>query len=72
MAKRHKTNVLGMYLGPFLTVVACDEKSVREALLHPDFQGRPHAFAPKLRCCGDLLGKLIKYELTLLNLYVFM
>lgn len=56
MAKHYKTNILGMYLGPFLSVVACDQKSVREALSHPDLQGRPDAFALRLRCRGELLG----------------
>lgn len=62
MAKRYKTNVLGLYLGPFLSIVACDDKSVREALLHPDLQGRPDTFVPRLRCCGERLGKLVLFE----------
>lgn len=62
MAKRYKTNVLGLYLGSYLAVVACDEKSVREALLHPDLQGRPDTFVPRLRCCGERLGKSVLFE----------
>ena len=61
MAKRYNISLLGMYCGPFLTVVACDAKSVRELLLHPDLQRRVDGFARRLRGLGNLLGKLM-YE----------
>ncbi|XP_054262987.1 probable cytochrome P450 304a1 [Macrosteles quadrilineatus] len=49
MARRYKTEVLGMYLGPFPTVVACSSASVRELLIRPEFQGRVEGFIPQIR-----------------------
>lgn len=74
MAKRYKTSVLGMYLGQFLTIVACDAKSVRVLLLHPDLQGRVDGFVPRLRSLGDLLGKTIlnfKFINIHTNLFIY-
>ncbi|KAI5703726.1 hypothetical protein M8J75_015306 [Diaphorina citri] len=40
MCRIYKSKILGFYLGPFPTVVASDEKSIRELLMKPQFQGR--------------------------------
>ncbi|KAG8271844.1 hypothetical protein J6590_053759 [Homalodisca vitripennis] len=40
MARRYKTEVLGLYLGPYPAVVACSPNSVRDLLNHPNMQGR--------------------------------
>lgn len=40
MVKLYKSKVLGLCLGPFPTVVASDERSIRELLRRPEFQGR--------------------------------
>lgn len=49
MARRYNTEVLGLYLGPYPTVVACSHASVRELLLRPEFQGRVHGFLARKR-----------------------
>lgn len=41
LCKYYKTNVLGLYTGPLLTVIANDPKSVREMLSNQAFDGRP-------------------------------
>uniref|UniRef100_A0A8D8VAC1 Probable cytochrome P450 304a1 n=3 Tax=Cacopsylla melanoneura TaxID=428564 RepID=A0A8D8VAC1_9HEMI len=40
MCDYYRSKVLGLYLGPFPTVVASDEKSIKELLMRPEFQGR--------------------------------
>ncbi|XP_046679471.1 probable cytochrome P450 304a1 isoform X1 [Homalodisca vitripennis] len=49
MARRYKTEVLGMYMGPYPTVIACSQASVRDMLNHPNMQGRAEAFIPRNR-----------------------
>lgn len=56
MAKRYKTNVVGLFLGNFKVVVACDLETCRDVMLKPEFQGRVDAFLPRYRGDGDLLG----------------
>lgn len=60
MARRYNTEVLGMYLGGFPTMVACSYESVRELLLKPEFQGRVSGFIPQARDSdGVIRGKHI-------------
>lgn len=40
MVKIYKSKVLGFYLGPYPTVVASDERSIKELLTRREFQGR--------------------------------
>ncbi|KAG8256892.1 hypothetical protein J6590_060554 [Homalodisca vitripennis] len=49
MARRYDTELLGMYLGPYPTVVACSHASVRDMLKHPAFQGRVDSYVAESR-----------------------
>uniref|UniRef100_A0A1B6KQ89 Cytochrome P450 n=1 Tax=Graphocephala atropunctata TaxID=36148 RepID=A0A1B6KQ89_9HEMI len=49
MARRYNTEILGVYLGPYPTVIACSQASSRDMLNHPAFQGRAEAFVPSCR-----------------------
>lgn len=40
MTQIYKSKVLGFFLGPFPTIAVSDEKSIKELLLKPEFQGR--------------------------------
>lgn len=40
LSKFYKTKILGFYLGSVPTVVVSDQKSVKELLMRPEFQGR--------------------------------
>jgi Cytochrome P450 len=49
LCKFYKSSVIGFYTGDYLTVVANDQKSVREVLFNPDFDGRNDFFIGRLR-----------------------
>ncbi|KAG8335910.1 hypothetical protein J6590_057236 [Homalodisca vitripennis] len=49
MSRRYKTEVLGLYLGPYPTVVACTPNSVRDILNHPSMQGRISSVVSNMR-----------------------
>lgn len=49
LCKFYKSSVIGFYDGPALTVVANDQKSIREMLNNPDFDGRNDFLIGRLR-----------------------
>ncbi|XP_037033214.1 probable cytochrome P450 304a1 [Bradysia coprophila] len=49
LCKFYKTNVLGLYLGPFLTVVANDSASIKETTLNEKLDGRPDVLLSQVR-----------------------
>lgn len=49
LCKYYKTNILGLYVGPFLAAVANDSASIKETMLNPKMDGRPDLFLAQLR-----------------------
>lgn len=45
----YKSSVVGLYLGDDLTLILNDAKSVKKALNHKDFDGRPNILLGRLR-----------------------
>lgn len=56
LARRYRTRVVGLYLGPYPAVVACDGPSIRETLSRPELQGRLDTFVTRERQLRRLLG----------------
>lgn len=49
LCKYYKTNILGLYIGPFPTVVANDSASNKELMLNAKMDGRPDLLLSQLR-----------------------
>lgn len=49
LCKYYKTNILGLYVGPFLAVVANDSASIKETMLNTKMDGRPDLFLAQVR-----------------------
>lgn len=49
LCKYYKTNILGLYIGPFLSVIANDSASIKELMLDTKLDGRPDLFLVQLR-----------------------
>lgn len=49
LGKFYKSNVIGLYLGSYLSVVALDQESVKTVLTDSDFDGRPDTFVIRMR-----------------------
>uniref|UniRef100_A0A1B6ERT2 Cytochrome P450 n=1 Tax=Cuerna arida TaxID=1464854 RepID=A0A1B6ERT2_9HEMI len=49
MSRRYNTEILGMYLGPYPSIVACSPNSVRDILNHPNMQGRLSSVVSEMR-----------------------
>ncbi|KAJ9576647.1 hypothetical protein L9F63_025457 [Diploptera punctata] len=57
LARKYRTNVLGLFMGSMPTVVACDYDSIQEVLTKSEFQGRVDSFVTRDRQLGKLIGK---------------
>lgn len=49
LCKYYKTDVLGMYVGDFPTIVANTAATVKECLSNPDLDGKPQFLLAKMR-----------------------
>lgn len=49
LCKFYKSSVIGFYCGSTLTVIANDQKSIKEMLFNPDFDGRNDSLIGRLR-----------------------
>lgn len=49
ICKFYKSTIIGLYLGDDLTLILNDPESVRKALNHRDFDGRPDILLGRLR-----------------------
>ncbi|KAJ9573737.1 hypothetical protein L9F63_008861 [Diploptera punctata] len=59
MRRRYKTKILGFYLGPVPTVIACDYESIKEVETRPEFLGRMDTIVARERGLGKLLGIIL-------------
>lgn len=41
LCKYYKTDVLGLYIGPYLTMVAHSNDATKESMNEPNFDGKP-------------------------------
>lgn len=57
LAKRYKTNILGIYLGKFPTVVTFSYDLCKEMLTREEFTGRPDTILIRERGLRELKGK---------------
>ena len=57
LAQKYKTSILGLYLGPFPTVVVHDYDSIRQVLTRPEFQGRLKVPVFNMRTYNKNLGE---------------
>nr|CAD7438752.1 unnamed protein product [Timema bartmani] len=56
LARWYNTKLLGLHLGPFPTVVACDYATVKEVFTRPQFNGKLDCFLSQERSMGKTLG----------------
>ncbi|PSN50102.1 hypothetical protein C0J52_04715, partial [Blattella germanica] len=56
LAKKYKTKILGLHLGPIPTVVVNDYEMVRQVLHRPEFQGRVKLDIVNMRTYNENLG----------------
>jgi hypothetical protein len=57
LAQKYSTKILGLYLGPFPTVVVNDYENIRQVLTRPEFQGRVKLFIIDARTYNKNLGE---------------
>lgn len=53
----YNTKIVGLYLGPFQTIVINDPKLVKEGLYNENFDGRMDIIVARLRSYWKKLGK---------------
>lgn len=56
LAKRYKSNIVGLLAGDFPVILVTGYNLVKEALIRDEFIGRPDIYATRYRSLGDLLG----------------
>lgn len=56
LGKKYKTEVLGVYLGDFPTVIALNHELSKELLTREEFLGRPDTCIARERGFGELIG----------------
>lgn len=49
LGKYYKTKLLGLWLGPFPTVVAHDHELIKDSIKRPEFDGKPDVFLARMR-----------------------
>jgi hypothetical protein len=57
LAQKYRTKILGLYLGPFPTVVVSDYENIRQVLTRPEFQGRVKVPVVDMRTYNKNLGE---------------
>jgi hypothetical protein len=57
LARWYRTKILGLYLGPFPTVVVSDYENIRKVLAGPEFQGRVNLPVVDMRSYNKNLGE---------------
>lgn len=58
LAKEYKTNVLGLKFGSNYLVTVFKYPLLKTVLTSEEYEARPDNFFIKLRCMGDIRGKL--------------
>lgn len=48
-AKWYKSNIIGLYLGDYLTIILNDTEKVKQALFAREFDGKPDLLIGRLR-----------------------
>ncbi|XP_052740710.1 probable cytochrome P450 304a1 isoform X2 [Bicyclus anynana] len=56
IAREYRTKIVGLYLGPYATIVIDDSKLIKEGLFHEDFDGRLDIIVARLRSYWKKLG----------------
>ncbi|KDR03601.1 putative cytochrome P450 304a1 [Zootermopsis nevadensis] len=59
LAQKYRTKIMGLYLGPFLTVVVNDYQNIKHVLTRPEFQGRVKAPVFDMRTYNKNLGIIL-------------
>lgn len=49
LAKWYKSNIIGLYLGDYLTIILNDTEKVKKALFVREFDGKPDLLIARLR-----------------------
>lgn len=57
LSEKYKSKIIGMFLGPFKTIVINDPDMIRDMLYHEDFDGRVDSIVMRLRSYWKKLGK---------------
>ena len=76
LGKRYKTDILGVFLGDFPTVVTFSHELCKELLTRDEFTGRNDTIVTRTRSMGEKRGTFIKvfnsvYNILYCNRYIF-